>query len=212
MERNPRRWVPFLQSWPDPVRRQGTGTLANPRSLSLPNVTEPQAARALATELSVRVDERPFGIESPLKLVMIGIVTGSHVLIDDVPDVGKTTLVRMLATLLGLSFQRVQFTPDLTPTDITGTSVPDMRTNDFAFRPGPLSAQVVLADEINGARPVAARRPGLRPARRAYQDVRYGSANLDRTGRDTSRAGCAPPEDHRGASASCAETDQRGVE
>ena len=92
-------------------------------------------------------------MQTPLRLVMVGIVTGSHVLIDDVPGVGKTTLVRMLASLLGLSFQRVQFTPDLMPTDITGTSVLDMRTNDFAFRPGPLFAQVVLADEINRATP-----------------------------------------------------------
>ena len=116
-------------------------------------MTDAQAARELATELSTRIDERLFGMETPLKLVMVGIVTGSHVLIDDVPGVGKTTLVRMLAKLLGLSFQRIQFTPDLMPTDVTGTSVLDMRTNDFAFRPGPLFAQVVLADEINRATP-----------------------------------------------------------
>ena len=116
-------------------------------------MTDAQAARELATELSARIDERLFGMQTPLRLVMVGIVTGSHVLIDDVPGVGKTTLVRMLAKLLGLSLQRIQFTPDLMPTDITGTSVLDMRTNDFAFRPGPLFAQVVLADEINRATP-----------------------------------------------------------
>ncbi len=116
-------------------------------------MTDAQAARELATELSTRIDERLFGMQTPLKLVMVGIVTGSHVLIDDVPGVGKTTLVRMLAKLLGLSLQRIQFTPDLMPTDVTGTSVLDMRTNDFAFRPGPLFAQVVLADEINRATP-----------------------------------------------------------
>jgi MoxR-like ATPase len=116
-------------------------------------MTDAQAARQLATELSARIDERLFGMQTPLKLVMVGIVTGSHVLIDDVPGVGKTTLVRMLAKLLGLSLQRIQFTPDLMPTDVTGTSVLDMRTNDFAFRPGPLFAQVVLADEINRATP-----------------------------------------------------------
>ena len=116
-------------------------------------MTDAQAARDLAAELAARIDERLFGMETPLRLVMVGIVTGSHVLIDDVPGVGKTTLVRTLASLLGLSFQRVQFTPDLMPTDITGTSVLDLRTNDFAFRPGPLFAQVVLADEINRATP-----------------------------------------------------------
>ena len=118
-------------------------------------MTDPQAARALAADLTERVGQRLFGMETPLRLVMVGIVTGSHVLIDDVPGVGKTTLVRLLANLLGLSFQRVQFTPDLMPTDITGTSVLDLRTNEFAFRPGPIFAQVVLADEINRATPKA---------------------------------------------------------
>src|SRR6266480_4058744 len=92
-------------------------------------------------------------MREPLRLVLVGILTGSHVLIDDVPGVGKTTLVRLLANLLGLSFQRVQFTPDLMPTDITGTSILDLRTNEFAFRAGPIFAQVVLADEINRATP-----------------------------------------------------------
>jgi MoxR-like ATPase len=85
--------------------------------------------------------------------VLVGILTGSHVLIDDVPGVGKTTLVRMLARLLGLSFRRVQFTPDLMPTDITGASILDLRTNEFEFRRGPLFTQVLLADEINRATP-----------------------------------------------------------
>jgi len=116
-------------------------------------MTDPQAARALAAELADRVNDRLFGMQTPLRQVMVGIVTGSHVLIDDVPGVGKTTLVRMLANLLGLTFQRVQFTPDLMPTDISGTSVLDLRTNEFAFRPGPIFAQVLLADEINRATP-----------------------------------------------------------
>ena len=116
-------------------------------------MTDPQAARELATRLGERVDERLYGMQQPLRLVMIGIVTGSHVLIDDVPGVGKTTLVRLLANLLGLSFQRVQFTPDLMPTDITGTSILDLRTNEFAFRAGPIFTQVLLADEINRATP-----------------------------------------------------------
>ena len=86
-------------------------------------MAQASAARAFHEELSTRVDARLFGMREPLQLVLIGILTGSHVLIDDVPGVGKTTLVRMLAGMLDLSFQRVQFTPDLMPTDITGTSV-----------------------------------------------------------------------------------------
>jgi MoxR-like ATPase len=113
----------------------------------------PEEARGLYKELADRVDERLFGVRDPLRLVMVGILTGSHVLIDDVPGVGKTTLVRMLSSLLGLSFRRVQFTPDLMPTDITGTSVLDLRTNEFEFRPGPIFTQVLLADEINRATP-----------------------------------------------------------
>jgi MoxR-like ATPase len=75
------------------------------------------------------------------------------VLIDDVPGVGKTTLIRMLASLLGLRFARIQFTPDLMPSDITGTSVLNLKTNDFEFRPGPVFTQILLADEINRATP-----------------------------------------------------------
>jgi MoxR-like ATPase len=116
-------------------------------------MAEPEDARGLYKELADRVDDRLFGVRDPLRLVMVGVLTGSHVLIDDVPGVGKTTLVRMLSSLLGLSFRRVQFTPDLMPTDITGTSVLDLRTNEFEFRPGPIFTQVLLADEINRATP-----------------------------------------------------------
>ena len=116
-------------------------------------MAQASAARTFHEELSTRVEARLFGMREPLRLVLIGILTGSHVLIDDVPGVGKTTLVRMLASMLDLSFQRVQFTPDLMPSDITGTSVLNLRTNEFEFRPGPLFAQILLADEINRATP-----------------------------------------------------------
>jgi MoxR-like ATPase len=116
-------------------------------------MADADAARNLYRDLAERVDGRLFGMREPLRLVLVGVLTGSHVLIDDVPGVGKTTLVRMLASMLGLSFRRVQFTPDLMPTDITGTSVLDLRTNDFEFRQGPLFTQVLLADEINRATP-----------------------------------------------------------
>lgn len=116
-------------------------------------MAEAEQARAFFKELADRVDERLFGVREPLRLVMVGILTGNHVLIDDVPGVGKTTLIRMLATLMGLRFQRVQFTPDLMPSDVTGTSVLNLKTNEFEFRNGPVFTQVLLADEINRATP-----------------------------------------------------------
>src|SRR5438067_12376862 len=111
------------------------------------------SARDFFEALAERVEARLFGVRPALKLVLIGIITDSHVLIDDVPGVGKTTLIRMLASLLGLKFARVQFTPDLMPSDITGTSVLNRKTDEFEFRPGPIFTQILLADEINRATP-----------------------------------------------------------
>src|SRR6186997_578339 len=111
------------------------------------------SARDLFEAPDERVGVRLFGVSPALRLLLVGILTDSHVLLDDVPGVGKTTLVRTVASLLGLQFQRVQFTPDLMPSDITGTSVLNMRSQEFEFRPGPIFTQVLLADEINRATP-----------------------------------------------------------
>jgi MoxR-like ATPase len=116
-------------------------------------MTAPDVAQVFFAALSERVDARLFGVREALRQVLIGILTDAHVLIDDVPGVGKTTLIRMLASALGLRFARVQFTPDLMPSDITGTSVLNLKTQDFEFRPGPIFAEVLLADEINRATP-----------------------------------------------------------
>ncbi len=83
------------------------------------------------------------------------LMCGGHLLIEDVPGVGKTMLARSLARSSGCSFNRIQFTPDLLPTDVTGVSVYNQKTGDFEFRPGPVLSQVVLADEINRATPKA---------------------------------------------------------
>ena len=126
----------------------------NPGTGDYPSsMADPDDARAFFSALSERIEARLFGVGEPLGLVLIGILTDSHVLIDDVPGVGKTTLVRMLASLLGLRFSRVQFTPDLMPSDITGTSVLNLKTQEFEFRPGPIFTEILLADEINRATP-----------------------------------------------------------
>jgi MoxR-like ATPase len=116
-------------------------------------MAEPEAAREFFDAVAERIDRRLFGVRDAVRLVLLGILTDSHVLIDDVPGVGKTTMIRMLASLLGLDFQRVQFTPDLMPSDITGTTILNPRTQDFEFRQGPIFTQILLADEINRATP-----------------------------------------------------------
>ncbi|MCG1003527.1 MULTISPECIES: MoxR family ATPase [Halobacterium] len=88
-----------------------------------------------------------------LETVLSGALARGHVLLEDVPGTGKTLTARSLATALGLEFTRVQFTPDLLPSDITGSHVYDARTESFEFNPGPVFANVVLADEINRAPP-----------------------------------------------------------
>lgn len=93
------------------------------------------------------------GKKSTLKLVTIGLLCQGHVLIDDVPGVGKTVLARSLAKSLNCEFNRIQFTPDMLPSDLTGVSIFNQVTREFEFRPGPVMAQIVLADEINRATP-----------------------------------------------------------
>jgi MoxR-like ATPase len=93
------------------------------------------------------------GKNRPVRMAFACLLAGGHLLIEDVPGVGKTTLAHALATTLGLSFQRIQFTSDLLPSDIVGVSVFDRGSGAFRFQPGPIFAQLLLADEINRATP-----------------------------------------------------------
>ena len=93
------------------------------------------------------------GKDETVNLALVALLCEGHLLFEDVPGIGKTTLAKALAKSLGCSFRRIQFTPDLLPSDVTGLSIYNQKTQEFEFRPGPLLAQIVLADEINRATP-----------------------------------------------------------
>ncbi len=93
------------------------------------------------------------GKHNEVRLALVALMCRGHLLIEDVPGTGKTVLAKAFARSLGCSFRRIQFTPDLLPSDVTGLSIYNQKTQEFEFRPGPIMAQVVLADEINRATP-----------------------------------------------------------
>jgi len=93
------------------------------------------------------------GKRQSIELIVIGLLCQGHVLIEDVPGVGKTMLARSLAKSLNATFKRIQFTPDMLPSDVTGVSIYNQQKREFEFRPGPIMGQIVLADEINRATP-----------------------------------------------------------
>jgi len=112
-------------------------------------------ARAITEKIVANVERVIVGKRREVELAVTALMCGGHVLIEDVPGVGKTMLARSIARSAGCLFRRIQFTPDLLPTDITGVSIYNQKTGDFEYRPGPIMAQVLLADEINRATPKA---------------------------------------------------------
>ncbi len=110
-------------------------------------------ARKIADRLSENVEKVIVGKHQEVRLALIALLCRGHSLIEDVPGVGKTMLAKSIAKSIGCSFKRIQFTPDLLPADVTGVSIFNQQTHEFEFRPGPIIAQIVLADEINRATP-----------------------------------------------------------
>jgi MoxR-like ATPase len=116
-------------------------------------VLEPERASELLSRLEANVHEVIVGKKDVVRMAAAGLVAGGHVLLQDLPGTGKTMLARALATSVGGTFHRIQCTPDLLPSDITGSSIFNQKDLMFEFVPGPIFANVVLADEVNRATP-----------------------------------------------------------
>lgn len=114
---------------------------------------EPAAARELANRLRAAIGTAVRGKDDVIQLALVALFARGHLLIEDVPGVGKTTLARALARAVSCSFQRIQFTSDMLPSDVIGVSIFNPLTQQFEFRPGPIFANIVLADEINRTTP-----------------------------------------------------------
>ena len=114
---------------------------------------ETQSATGVAQEIVANVSKVIVGKNAVIERALAAVIAQGHILIEDVPGVGKTMLAKSISTSIGCSFKRIQFTPDLLPSDIVGVSIYNQSTGEFQFRPGPIMAQVVLVDAVNRATP-----------------------------------------------------------
>jgi len=129
----------------DGQRETATGTTGVPYDVA--------AVAAMADRVTAAVEAVVVGQRASIRMAVVALLCEGHVLLDDVPGVGKTTMARTLARAIGGVFRRIQFTADLLPSDVSGIAFFDQKLGDFRFRPGPVFANVVLADEINRATP-----------------------------------------------------------
>jgi MoxR-like ATPase len=118
-----------------------------------PDTVNAEYVKTVADAVIANVERVIIGKRTEVELALIALLCQGHLLIEDVPGVGKTMLAKSLAKSVGCTFKRIQFTPDLLPSDVTGVTIYNQKSGEFDFRPGPVMAQIVLADEINRATP-----------------------------------------------------------
>lgn len=119
-------------------------------NMRAPNI---QLVQQVAERITHSVSQVIIGKRNEIRLTVLGLLSQGHILIEDIPGVGKTMMAKALARSIGCTFSRIQFTPDMLPSDVTGVSLFNQKTREFEFRAGPITAQIVLADEINRATP-----------------------------------------------------------
>ena len=112
-----------------------------------------ETVKEISERIANSVGNVILGKNNEIRLTILGMLCRGHILLEDIPGVGKTMMAKSLARAVGCTFNRIQFTPDMLPSDITGVSIFNPKTREFEFRPGPIMAQIVLADEINRATP-----------------------------------------------------------
>lgn len=127
--------------------------MSNPHQTRRNETASLRIVAELTERIAQSVGQVIIGKRNEIRLAVLGLLCKGHILIEDIPGVGKTMMARSLSKAIGCSFSRIQFTPDMLPSDVTGVSIYNQRSNEFEFRPGPIMAQIVLADEINRATP-----------------------------------------------------------
>jgi MoxR-like ATPase len=132
-------------NYPQDIRQNPRSSAAVQQHIAL--------AQNVAERISQSVSQVIIGKRNEVRLAVLGLLSRGHILIEDIPGVGKTMLAKALSRTVGCTFSRIQFTPDMLPSDITGVSLFNQKTREFEFRAGPIMAQIVLADEINRATP-----------------------------------------------------------
>jgi MoxR-like ATPase len=144
-----------MSNYPPDTRQMSNNPNPNPNPNSNAN-SRPrhvEIVQQVAERIAHSVGQVILGKRNEVRLTVLGLLSQGHILIEDIPGVGKTMMAKALSRSIGCTFSRVQFTPDMLPSDVTGVSLFNQKTREFEFRAGPIMAQIVLADEINRATP-----------------------------------------------------------